>query len=46
MAPKNLKRKRGEEQSEPDRRIIIAIDFGTTYSGCAWVHTGKVRLYS
>lgn len=26
-----------------DRRIIVSIDFGTTYSGVAWAETSRVR---
>ncbi|MCJ1259426.1 hypothetical protein MMC24_007263 [Lignoscripta atroalba] len=29
------------QEPEPDRKIIIAVDFGTTYSGLAWAQTRK-----
>ncbi|MCJ1373868.1 hypothetical protein MMC20_005098 [Loxospora ochrophaea] len=31
-------------ESEVDRKLLIAIDFGTTYSGLAWVQTRKPEL--
>jgi molecular chaperone DnaK (HSP70) len=27
-----------------ERRIIVGIDFGTTYSGLAWAETRRVRI--
>ncbi|MCJ1470578.1 hypothetical protein MMC07_009224 [Pseudocyphellaria aurata] len=29
---------------EPDRKIIVAVDFGTTFSGLAWAQTRKPEL--
>lgn len=33
------------EEGGPDRRILMAVDFGTTYSGLAWSQTRKVSMY-
>lgn len=27
-----------------DRKIIVGVDFGTTYSGLAWAETRRVRM--
>lgn len=39
------KRKRQETKTttaaEPDRKILVAVDFGTTFSGIAWAQTRK-----
>jgi hypothetical protein len=29
-----------------DRKIIVGIDFGTTYSGLAWAETRRVRTHN
>ena len=31
-----------KENGKTDRRIIVSIDFGTTYSGIAWAETSRV----
>lgn len=39
----DLKRKLSKSDDEgPDRKILMAVDFGTTYSGLAWSQTRKV----
>ena len=32
------------EDAPSDRRILIAVDFGTTFSGVAWAQTRRVRV--
>ena len=31
------------EDPTADRKILIAVDFGTTFSGVAWAQTRRVR---
>ena len=31
-----------EDDSTADRKILIAVDFGTTFSGVAWAQTRRV----
>ena len=31
-----------EDESTADRKLLIAIDFGTTFSGVAWAQTRRV----
>ena len=33
---------RVEDESTADRKLLIAIDFGTTFSGVAWAQTRRV----
>lgn len=33
-----------EDDSTADRKILIAVDFGTTFSGVAWAQTRRVWL--
>jgi molecular chaperone DnaK (HSP70) len=33
------------ESDMKERRIIVSIDFGTTYSGIAWAETSRVSYY-
>lgn len=33
------------EDDGTDRKILMAVDFGTTYSGLAWSQTRKVSKY-
>ena len=30
------------DESSADRKLLIAVDFGTTYSGVAWAQTRRV----
>lgn len=30
------------DESAADRKLLIAVDFGTTYSGVAWAQTRRV----
>lgn len=32
------------EDSGADRKLLVAVDFGTTYSGVAWAQTRRVGL--
>ncbi len=32
-----------EEDGTSDRKLLIAVDFGTTFSGVAWAQTRRVR---
>ena len=32
------------EDPTADRKILIAVDFGTTFSGVAWAQTRRVRI--
>lgn len=32
------------EDSGADRKLLIAVDFGTTYSGVAWAQTRRVTI--
>ena len=32
------------EDNEADRKLLVAVDFGTTYSGVAWAQTRRVGL--
>ena len=32
-----------EDDNEADRKLLIAVDFGTTFSGVAWAQTRRVR---
>ena len=32
-----------EDDGTADRKILIAVDFGTTFSGVAWAQTRRVR---
>lgn len=34
--------KLGVDESSADRKLLIAVDFGTTYSGVAWAQTRRV----
>ena len=34
------------ESNVKERRIIVSVDFGTTYSGIAWAETSRVSYYS
>ena len=34
-----------EDASTADRKLLIAVDFGTTFSGVAWAQTRRVRSY-
>jgi molecular chaperone DnaK (HSP70) len=34
------------EESGADRKLLIAVDFGTTYSGVAWAQTRRVVIPS
>lgn len=31
-----------EDENESDRKLLIAVDFGTTFSGVAWAQTRRV----
>lgn len=31
------------DDASSDRKILIAVDFGTTFSGVAWAQTRRVR---
>ena len=31
-----------EDDNESDRKLLIAVDFGTTFSGVAWAQTRRV----
>lgn len=43
MSPSTSKRKFVESDDDgTDRKILMAVDFGTTYSGLAWSQTRKV----
>ena len=33
-----------EDDGTADRKILIAVDFGTTFSGVAWAQTRRVRI--
>lgn len=33
------------EDNEADRKLLIAVDFGTTYSGVAWAQTRRVGVF-
>lgn len=33
-----------EDDATADRKILIAVDFGTTFSGVAWAQTRRVRV--
>ncbi|KAL8681934.1 MAG: hypothetical protein Q9186_001942 [Xanthomendoza sp. 1 TL-2023] len=35
-----------DDQLEVDRKIVMAVDFGTTYSGLAWAQTRKPEIHS
>lgn len=37
-----------EDDNASDRKLLIAVDFGTTFSGVAWAQTRRVRrdIYS
>lgn len=32
-----------EDDNASDRKLLIAVDFGTTFSGVAWAQTRRVR---
>ena len=32
------------EETSSDRKILIAVDFGTTFSGVAWAQTRRVSI--
>ena len=32
-----------EDDNESDRKLLIAVDFGTTFSGVAWAQTRRVQ---
>ena len=32
-----------EDDGTADRKLLIAVDFGTTFSGVAWAQTRRVR---
>lgn len=32
-----------EDDDAVDRKLLIAVDFGTTFSGVAWAQTRRVR---
>ena len=32
------------DDTSSDRKILIAVDFGTTFSGVAWAQTRRVRF--
>ena len=32
-----------EDDGTSDRKLLIAVDFGTTFSGVAWAQTRRVR---
>jgi hypothetical protein len=34
----------GPKKSGADRKLLIAVDFGTTYSGVAWAQTTRVGV--
>ncbi len=34
--------KLGVDDNAADRKLLIAVDFGTTYSGVAWAQTRRV----
>ena len=34
-----------EEDSTADRKLLIAVDFGTTFSGVAWAQTRRVSHF-
>ena len=34
-----------EDDSTADRKLLIAVDFGTTFSGVAWAQTRRVRYF-
>ena len=42
----NPKESRSNEVANMPRRIIVSIDFGTTYSGVAWAETSRVRPHT
>ncbi|MCJ1476627.1 hypothetical protein MMC13_005295 [Lambiella insularis] len=44
MTSETLKRKRGYLNDGGKDKIMVAIDFGTTFSGCAWSHTSTPHL--
>lgn len=33
------------DESSADRKLLIAVDFGTTYSGVAWAQTRRVYMH-
>ena len=35
-----------EDDGTADRKILIAVDFGTTFSGVAWAQTRRVWFFS
>lgn len=35
-----------EDDGTSDRKLLIAVDFGTTFSGVAWAQTRRVRASS
>lgn len=35
-----------EDDGTADRKILIAVDFGTTFSGIAWAQTRRVWIFS
>ena len=41
QAPSNIKI---EDDGTADRKILIALAFGTTFSGVAWAQTRRVRI--
>lgn len=34
-----------EDESTADRKLLIAVDFGTTFSGVAWAQTRRVSNF-
>ncbi|MCJ1380511.1 hypothetical protein MMC17_003619 [Xylographa soralifera] len=44
MASKTLKRKRDEVDVGRDGMILVAVDFGTTFSGIAWVYSSQPNI--
>ncbi|MCJ1416839.1 hypothetical protein MMC32_003178 [Xylographa parallela] len=44
MASKTLKRKRDKGDVGRDRVILVAVDFGTTFSGIAWVYSSQPNI--
>lgn len=38
--PKRARQEKKKTTNEPDRKILVAVDFGTTFSGVAWAQTG------
>ncbi|MCJ1404053.1 hypothetical protein MMC11_007277 [Xylographa trunciseda] len=44
MASRTPKRKRGKTDVGRDGKILVAVDFGTTFSGVAWVHSSQPNI--